>query len=492
MENKENDSVGIKLNKKTLIGVTALLFAIMIFAGALTKIIPAGEFDTTADGSVIPGTYHQLSAEEVNYPLWRSLIAPFEVFTTPDSLAGVGIIAFIILIGGTFLILDKTGILKYIMTTMVEKFSKQKYILLPVMALICMLMGSVCGMLDECVTLVPLACAISLALGWDSMVGFGFSLVAIAFGYGAATFNPFNVSLIQTMAGLPMFSGLGFRIAVFIAIYAVLTAYLLIYAKKIEKHPEKSVSFKSDMELREKYLSESSNEVLKNPLLGKATRTFVTCICSVFVITAISFYFQQRIENADIVTILGYVPMVAMAVLFTAGGVIAGSQAGLKGKKLLQSFTSGVKTIAPVMPLILFILAITYILKRGKIIDTILNSIYTIIQDFTPVQCLLAIFVVVIVMEFFIGSGTAKAFLMMPLILPLTQMLTVSHQSVIVSFCLADGICNVLYPTSGMLIIGIGLINVSYPKYLKWAWKLFVPALLVCAVMIVLSVKTGY
>ena len=143
MENKENDSVGIKLNKKTLIGVTALLFAIMIFAGALTKIIPAGEFDTTADGSVIPGTYHQLSAEEVNYPLWRSLIAPFEVFTTPDSLAGMGIIAFIILIGGTFLILDKTGILKYIMTTMVEKFSKQKYILLPVMALICMLMGSV-------------------------------------------------------------------------------------------------------------------------------------------------------------------------------------------------------------------------------------------------------------------------------------------------------------------------------------------------------------
>ena len=492
MDKKEKSGTGIQLNKKTMIAITALLLGIMLFAGILTKIVPNGAYDVDADGGIIPGTYHEVSQEEVNYPLWRVLIAPVEVFTTSDSAVGLGIILFIILIGGTFLVMEESGVLKYIMQTTVNKFGHKKYILLAVMVFFCMTLSSVVGILEESVTLVPLACAISLALGWDSMVGLGFSLMSVAFGYAAATFNPFNVGVVQTMAGLPMFSGLGFRIFVFLVTYLILFLFLYFYAKKIERNPEKSVSYESDIELRKKFLSEESNEVLKNPNLGKATRVFVTSILCVFVFTAASFIAQQFIENDTVSSLIGYTPLVAMAFLFTFGGLRAGYITGIRGKNLLSGFGRGVKTIAPAIPLIVFVLAITYVLKKGMILDTILYHIYNLIQDFSPVQALLMIMLVVIVIEFFIGSGTAKAFLLMPLILPLAKMLNITDQSIVLAFCLGDGFCNVLYPTSGIMIICIGMINVTYGKFLKWSWKLFVAIFAASAALIWLAVKIGY
>lgn len=230
-----------------MILITTLLIAIMIFAGIMTKVIPTGAYDVDAEGAIIPGTYHEVSAEEVNYPFWRVFVAPLEVFTTSDSVIGLGIILFIVLIGGTFLVIEENGVLQYIMQTTVNKFGNRKYLLLAVMVFVCMTLSSVVGILEESVTLVPLACAISLALGWDSLVGLGFSLMSVAFGYAAATFNPFNVGIVQTMANLPMFSGLGYRIIVFLVTYTILFLFLFSYAKKIEKNPEKSISYKSDI-----------------------------------------------------------------------------------------------------------------------------------------------------------------------------------------------------------------------------------------------------
>lgn len=118
------------------------------------------------------------------------------------------------------------GVLKYIMSSVVRKFEKKKYLLLAVIVFVCMMMSSVVGVLEESLTLVPLAVAISLALGWDSFVGLGISMVSIAFGYTAATFNPFNVGILQTMADLPLFSGLAYRVLFFVCVYASLVLFL--------------------------------------------------------------------------------------------------------------------------------------------------------------------------------------------------------------------------------------------------------------------------
>ncbi|MEE1321962.1 MAG: AbgT family transporter [Acutalibacteraceae bacterium] len=491
---QENNSL-IKIDKKTIIGITALLFAVMIFAGILTQTVPTGVYDTAADGSIINGTYHEIPRDEVGYSFWRVFLSPIEtfIFATGDALTGVAIILIIIIIGGTFLVLDKSGVLKYIMSTIVSKFSDKKYFLLSVIIFASMLLSSFAGILEESITLVPLAVAISLSLGWDSFVGLGFSLISVSFGYAAATFNPFNVGITQSMANLPMFSGVMFRILVFLTVYAVLTAFFITYAKKIENDPKKSLCYESDIELKKRFLDEEEmKKALENKSLPQATKAFVYALIAVLVITVCCLLTNILIKNQTISDIIGYLPLVSMAILFTIGGLRAGAISGLSKKELAKIFGKGAKTILPCAPIIMIIISVTYILKSGMIIDTLLYWVYNLISGVNPYLAIIIIFLTISVFEFFIGSGSAKAFLLMPILLPLVDMLDIGRQNLIVAFCLSDGICNVLFPTNGLLIIALGIINISYLKYMKCAWRLFLAEFLACSGLLMLGTAIGY
>ncbi|MGN0545069.1 MAG: YfcC family protein [Acutalibacteraceae bacterium] len=484
---------GIQIDKKTVFGITALLIVIMLFAGVLTQIVPRGEYQMDESGMVINGTYTQFEGDEGKMPWWKIILAPIMVFTSSQITTGVGIVVFIVLIGGTFLILDRSGVLKYIMSSVVKKFEKKKYLLLAAIVFVCMMMSSVVGVLEESLTLVPLAVAIALALGWDSFVGLGISLVSIAFGYTAATFNPFNVGILQTMADLPLFSGLLYRILIFICVYISLVLFLTVYAKKIEKHPEKSLCYESDKELRVRFGAEIDNDALNNPALKKATKTFVGCVGGVLLIVALSFVLQKVDSISDSTKeLLNYLPLVGMAVLFTVGGLSAGYIAGIRGKALGGGFWEGVKTIAPCLPMIWAILSITYVLQEGNIIHTILYYVYQKTASMSKVEALFAIFLFVVALEFIVGSGTAKAFLIMPIVMPLADLLGLTRQSIVLAFTMGDGFCNILYPTSGIMIIAIGMVGISYGKYLRWSWKLFVIEFAIAALAMLGAVAIGY
>ncbi len=457
----ENKQSGITLNKKTIALICILLVGIMAFAGVLTQIMPRGLYDLDENGSIINGTYREI---EDKMPIWKIFLAPILLFGSESSLTGLAIILFIVIIGGTFLILDKCSVLKYIMAVVINKFGNRKYLLLNSMIFICMLLSSTAGILEESVTLVPITVAISLALGWDSFVGLCISLVSIAFGFTAATFNPFNVVTVQKMAGIPIFSGLGYRIIVFIVIYLVLAGFVTLYAKKIEKNPQKSLCYETDIALREKYRLDDSIAIINDKQISKAAKAFLFCLLGVLAGIILDFILGTE----------GMISLPCMAILFFTGGLLSGYFSGLRGKNLFRSFGEGIKTVAPIIPLILIILAITYILDEGNIIPTILNFVYNLIQGLSPYSAILILFVFIVILEFFIGSGTAKAFLVMPLVLPLAEMVGVSAQSVTLAFCFGDGFTNLLYPTSGIMIIAIGLVNITYGKWLKFSWKLFV------------------
>ena len=475
----ENKQAGLKINKKTVILICVLLAAIMAFAGVLTQVLPRGIYETDAEGAIINGTYTQI---EDKLPVWKIFLAPILVFGSETALTGVGIILIITLIGGTFLILDKCSVLKYIMAAIIEKFGKRKYILLNLMILACMVLSSTAGILEESVTLVPIAVAISLALGWDSFVGLGMSLIAVAFGFTAATFNPFNVVTVQKMAGIPVFSGTGYRIIVFIVVYLVLAGFMTIYAKRIEKNPQKSMCYETDIALREKYNLDDSIAVLNNPQIKKASKAFICCLCGVLVCIIADFVLGAE----------GGISLPGMAILFFTGGMIAGKFSGMNGRQLIKEFGEGIKTVAPIVPVILIILSITYILDEGNIIPTILNAVYNLISGLSPYWAMLMLFAFIVILEFFVGSGTAKAFLVMPIVLPLADMVNVTRQSVTLAFCLGDGFTNLLYPTSGIMIIAIGLVNISYGKWLKFSWKLFALEGIVSVALMLTAVAINY
>ncbi len=493
MEN--NINAGIKIEKKTIIGISILLIAIMIFAGILTQVVPTGVYDTDETGAIINGTYHEIAREDVGYSFWRVFISPIETFIKApgDAMTGVLIILVITLIGGTFLILDQSGVLKYIMSTIVARFSKKKYKLLSIMILACMAISSFAGILEESITLVPLAVAISLSLGWDSFVGLGISLISVAFGYSAATFNPFNVGIVQSMANIPAFSGVLFRVFVFAVLYAITVAFFVSYAKKIEKDPKKSLCYESDLKLRERFLNEGeTKKALANPDMPRAAKAFLNALLTVLAITIVCLVANIFIEDSTLSDIIGYLPLASMAILFTAGGIRAGKISGIKGKELSNVFAKGVKTILPCAPVIIFIISVTYILKSGKIIDTLLYWVYNLIENTNPAISIILNFFVICVFEFFIGSGTAKAFLLMPILLPLVDMVGIGKQTLIVAFCLSDGLCNVLFPTNGLLMIALGMINISYMKYIRTSWKLFALQFIASMGLILLGNAIGY
>ena len=488
MSNKENlttesKELGISLDKKTVIAIITALVVIMAFVGVLTQVLPRGEYDVIVENGyeqIVDGTYKELN--DYKMPIWKILLAPILCFTSSYAGTGILIIVMVVLIGGAFLILDKCGVLKYIMAVLINKFSNRKYTLMAIIIFCCMGLSSVAGILEESVTLVPIAVAVSLALGWDSLVGLGLSLVSVAWGFTAATFNPFNVATVQKLAGLEVFSGLSLRLVVFVGVYLILFAFLFLYAKKIEKNPKKSLVYESDKALREKYKIEDMEAVLNNQETKKGAKAFLICMLVDLVAVAVDFALDLG----------GGLSLPAMAVLFTLGGILSGYFTGLKGKALFKSFLQGTKTIAPVIPVVIFVISISYILAEAKIMHTILFYVYNLIQGVSPFVAIILLFLLIAFLEFFIGSGTAKAFLIMPLVAPLSDLVGITRQSIVTTFCFADGFTNLLYPTSGIMIIAIGLVSVSYTKWLKWSWKLFVAEFIFSVLMMLLMVTINY
>ena len=125
---KKEEQSGLKLNIRTIIGVCAILLVIMAVAGALTQTVPRGLYDRSeTDGMIIDGTYHEI---DFKLPIWKIIASPILVFASENITTGIAIVLFIVLLGGTFLILDKIGVLRYVMAVILKKFSDKKYILL--------------------------------------------------------------------------------------------------------------------------------------------------------------------------------------------------------------------------------------------------------------------------------------------------------------------------------------------------------------------------
>ena len=482
---------GLYINKKTILSITAILVVMWILAGVLTRVVPRGEYTTfpdenTGKQSVTTESVYQ-PLEDYTMEVWKIVAAPVMVFvdaeTRDTGMTGLLIIAFIVLMGGTFLLLERAGVLLYLVAAIIKRFKKRKYLLLALIVFFFMFLSSTAGILEESVTLVPIAVAVSLALGWDSLMGLGMSLIAVAWGFTAATFNPFNVMTVQKLAGdVEIFSGLWLRAILFVLVYAVLMLFLVVYAGMIEKHPEKSVAYESDRALREKYKVSDADTVLANSKAKKAAIAFACCLCMALVCIALDFALGMG----------GTLSMGGIILFFVLGGILSALLVGMRGKKLLSGFAEGIRSVVPALPLIVIVISIAYILNTGKIMHTILYRLNFLLQGVSPYAAVLLLFAFIALLEVFIGSGTAKAFLIMPLVIPLAHLNGISSNTVAVTFAMADGFTNLLYPTSGIMIIAIGLIGVSYTKWLKFSWKLFLMEAVVAVGVMCFAVAIGY
>lgn len=477
------EQTGLKISRKSFFSSVIILFILMVLAGVLTRAIPAGTYGRmTIDGreSIVADSFRFIG--KVDYPIYRWFMAPLEILRGSDAQTIIVIILFLLFIGSTFAVLDRSGILRFIMETIVKKYEKRKYLLMGILILFFMLFGSLFGIFEELIILVPLAITLSYSFGWDSLVGLGMSLMASGFGFAAAIFNPFTLGVAQKLADLPAYSGTAYRVLSFVIIYLVLFAFLYFYARRIEKSPELSSVYEEDRSVRTKYVFDEKHTTLGNSKLALAVRVYVGFM-ALMILVILSGFFSPAISEITL-------PLVA--VIFLVGGITSGLVSGYKTGMLLKDLARGFISMLPAVVLILMAMSIKHIMMSGSTMDTILYYASGAIGKLSPNTALLSLYLLILFMDFFIASGSAKAFLVMPIIVPLTDIIGITRQTTVLAFCFGDGFSNLIFPTNPTLMIALGLTVVSYPKWIRWSIKLQAVIFVITVVMLFAANRFAY
>jgi len=462
---KENK--GLNVSVKSFLGAIAVIAVLMVATYILTFFIPAGEYArmTDASGNTVIDPNGGFTYSEGNLTFLKWLLSPVLVLGADGGGMVCAILVFLLVIGGVFNALEVCGLMQYMLHRLVHRFGEHKYRLLPVISLFFMGMGAFIGSFEECVPLVPIVVALCVRLGWDAVTGLGMSLLAAGCGFASGVCNPFTIGVAQSLAGLPMFSGLWLRALSAVLIYALLTAFLVRHAKKIDSG-----------------IVQQGEAFTAVPELDKALKCFggilgfgiVIVLCSPFV------------------PVLQDLTMIIVAVMFLAAGIVSLKAAGMEWSALGRAFGKGCVTMLPAVLLICMASSVKYILTESMILDTVLYMAVQALSGLPKWGVVLAIYGIVLFMNFFIASGSAKAFLLIPLIVPMAQMFGIEPQLCMVAFAFGDGFSNVFYPTNAALLIALGLADVSYGSWVKYSWRFQALNLLLTSGILLFGLAVGY
>ncbi len=440
METKEKNGLGISVG--SFVAAIGILAGLMLFTYLLTLFIPGGSI-----------------------PFWKWLLSPVLVLGSDQGITLIAVIIFLLVIGGTFNALDRSGTMDYMLRKIVHFAGDRKYLLLAVVTLFFLSMGAFIGSFEECIPMVPLAVALAIAMGWDEMVGLGMSLAAVACGFSTGVLNPFTTGVAQTLMGLPTFSGISLRLLTFACIYGCLLLFLIPYARKCEK---RNIGKQTEREVQ-------VGAFVKKPHLEASVRFFVGTLLACFMVILLS---------TQVPGISDYL-MIIVAVFFLIIGIGCCVCSRIKTRKAVSYFGHGVLNIMPSMFLILMAGSIQYTMNEAGIMDTILQFAVGLIGGMSPQAGILCIFLFAMLVNFFVSSGSAEAVLLMPLLGPLADVCGISRQLTVLAFNYGDGFSNLIYFTNPCLLIALSLIGVSYGKWIKWSLKLqFMIGVCCCAILL--------
>jgi len=451
----------VKIKSIRLPHTLLLIYIMVVLTVIATWIIPGGEYkrvEKQVENKTVmvpvPGSYQR--TENRPQGLGGLFVSPARGFI--DAAA---IIAILFIVGGAFNVIQQTGAIAGVIHNITFTFGRSKalrVLLIPVVMLIFSIGGGVWGMCEETMPFILVFVPLALSLGYDTIVGVSMCFLGAAAGFAGAFFNPFTVGIAQGIAGLPMYSGLFYRLIVWAFGTAIAIAVVMRYAARIHKNPRLSPTYEDDQEKRKK-LS------VDKPVLTKVTLT--TRQWLVLLVFAAGF-------AAMVFGILKYKWFInEIAGVFLAMGILAGIAGGLKGDEFGKAFVEGAKDMINAALIIGTARAILMVAQDGKIMDTILAGLAGAISRFSPVISAQIMFVSQCVINFFVHSGTAQATLTMPIMAPLGDLVGITRQTSVFAFQLAEYI-NPVLPTSGVTMGVLGLAGLRWEKWAKWMIPLLI------------------
>lgn len=469
--------------------VFIFLSYIILFCSILTYIIPSGSFERitkTVDDSeqtlVVPDTYKEIPK---NYSLkgvlfedridgYASPISVLGVFTAiPKGLnSAAPLIFFVFIIGAVVNLIRHTGTIDVFISYLLKKYNDKPSLLVFLLFYAFAFGSTFLGMGAEFIPLIPVLILISKSLGFDRIFGVAILIVATGTGWSTAITNPFNVKIAQSVAELPLGSGMGLRVVAFLVCTAIGYLFIMRYGKKILNDPSKSL-LPADSEDEEKeYFSENQPINKKHIWIALTAAGFFS---------AILFAVQT----------MGW-GLIEMTGGFFAVGLLTILISGMSGDESMKVFVKGLEVMIVPALIVGFARGIQVVMVEGEIIDTILYHTALMLGNFNQVIAIEGIFIFQSVFNFFIPSASGQALVSMPLIVPLSDLLDISRQTAVLAFIFGDGFSNSIIPTSGVLMASIAIAGVPYEKWFKFYLPLFLILTLVGGTLLVFAHYINY
>ncbi|MGW7075626.1 YfcC family protein [Streptomyces sp. NPDC054866] len=482
--------------KFTFPSALTILAIVTVAVWLLAFLIPSGAYDRNDEGAPVEGSYHRVDSGQTFVDRLNDLfLAPVNgLYGIQDEKSGVvgpdmagelygsaGVFLFVLAIGAFITVVFATGALDRGIGRLAHRLRERGAMLIAGVMLVFSVLGTVEGFAEETLGFYGLIVPLMLALGYDRMVAVGAIILGAGIGVLCSTVNPFATGVASSAADISLGDGIVLRFAMWIVLTAVTIAYVIRYARRVQKNPERSLSgfLPGDRE----QTAADAGEVPELTRLHKAVLVLVALVFA-FMIFSVVPWASALTGDADAKPYgfeLGW-SFPQLAALFLCAAVLVGVVARMGEQRLSSTITQGAADF--ISPALVIVLArgVTVIMNNSKVTDTVLHSIEGVVKGTSSGLFAIIVFVVNLPLAFLIPSTSGHATLAMPILAPLADFAGVSRSVVVTAWQAASGWMNLWVPTTAVTIGGVALAKVGYDKYLRFVWPLLaILFVLICA-----------
>jgi uncharacterized ion transporter superfamily protein YfcC len=414
-----------------------LLFSLMLVAALATWFIPAGSYSRVVQEGrelISPDSFHPVEGRPAGIP---SLLMAF-----PKALGEVAdIVFYIFIIGGAFGVLHRTGAIQAGIHSLVQRLGGKRTMLLVILTLVFAIGGGSIGIAEETLVFLPALLLLARSLGYDSLVGGGIALVGANAGFASAFMNPFTVGVAQGIVGLPLFSGLEFRLVLWTIMTVVTILFLTRYARRVRARPEISLMVELD---RQRAPVESSE-------LGERFTRRHIAVLSVALLALVLLAIGALRWHWGIRELSG---------LFFGLAIIAGPVGKLSADETARSFIKGAADLTYAALVVGLARSVLVILRDAQVMDTLTHSLAATIRRWPSSISTIGIYLIQNVLHFLVPSGSGQAAVSMPILAPLGDLLGITRQTNVLAY--------VFIPTQGYFMAALGILGIPWSKWVRW------------------------
>lgn len=459
--------------------VYAIIFALMVIFAVLTWIVPSGSYqrqEVNGREVTVAGTYEQSEKTYIDEETGDEVDlrqGVFDVLQAPTRgiQEAIEVVAFILIVGGSFQVITKTGAITSGMGRVVRRFKNKDILIIPIAMVLFALGGTSFGMAEETLPFFAIFMPIMMAMGFDSMTAFMVVFVGARTGYIASTINPFNVLIAQGILGIQGNPQLWLRMIAWVVLTAVAITWVVLYARRVKKNPESSITFEDDIAKKVEFAADESALVAEFTGRQKGVlAVFIAGMCLIIWGLVTQGWYMNEISA-----------------VFLAMGLLAGVIAGFSQDVIAQEFVAGIADFAFSAIVVGLARGILVIASDGMIIDTILNALATGLGGIPAVLFTTLLYAVENLLAILVPSSSGLAALTAPIFGPLTELMGLNPEAAVWALSMGSATMSLICPTSAILVAGLGVCKIKLGQWWKTVWKFFLVVSLINIVFVAIS-----